>query len=365
MDQLARSRVTRGGCGCHPHMRLIIRAALATLVLAFGAAGAALAHDHGHASERIFTLRPDPAANPEGVAFAGGAFYVSDTGSGAIYRGSLRDSTVSPFIPGASGRSAVGLKVAGHKLYVAGGSTGAIRVYDLRTKQAIASFDTGAGGFLNDLVVTRHGDVYVTDSTRPTLWHVTRDQVRAGGGTPQALDVSAGIPFQSGFNLNGIVAKGERRLIVVQTNTGKLFRIQLAHGGGAIASIAAVAGVSVPGGDGMLLDDGRLVVVQGGPPAQLSFVKLHDGASRGEVRSTRTSANLHGPSTIARAKDLYLIVNADFANSAKPFTVLGLPRDDDGKDHDQGDDHGHDQGDDHGGHDQGDDHGGHGGGRDG
>src|SRR5262249_21700012 len=152
------------------------------------------------------------------------------------------------------------------------------------------------------------GDVYVTDFTRPVLWHVTGAQVRAGGGTLQALDVLAGIPFQSGFNLNGIVAKGDRRLIVVQTNTGKLFRVQLACGGVVIVSIVAVDGVLVPGGDGMLLDRGRLVVVQGGPPAQLSFVKLHDEASRGEVRETRTSPNVHGPSTIARAQDFYLVV---------------------------------------------------------
>jgi Cu-Zn family superoxide dismutase len=360
-------------------MRLIIRAAVAALIAAFAGAGVALA-DHGNgngdhgakAAERLFTLQPDPAANPEGVAVSRHAFYVSDTGSGAIYSGSLGSATVSPFIPGASGKSAVGLKVAFGRLYVAGGSTGAITVYDLASKQAIATFDTGAGGFLNDLVVTRHGDVYVTDSNRPKLWHVTEAQVKAGGGTPQGLDVSSGITFGSGFNLNGIVARGERKLVVVQTNTGKLFRIQLSQAGDAIASITAVDGVSVPGGDGMLLDQGRLVVVQGGPPAQLSFVKLRHGATSGQVVGTRTSASLKGPSTIARDGAFYLIVNADFANSAKPFTVLGLPRrgnddlahqhkDDRGHDnghHDAGDDNGKHNGDDNGHH--GDDNGHHG-----
>ena len=111
-------------------------------------------------------------------------------------------------------------------------------------------------------------------------------------------------------------------------------------------------------------------MVQGGPPAQLTFVKLHDSARRGEVQSTRTSPLLKGPSTIARARDTYLVVNADFATSTKPFTVAGLPRNDKDARHDHGDDHGHDNGDDHHGHghgddnghhDQGDDHGGHGG----
>src|SRR5262249_49906152 len=143
--------------------------------------------DRHAAKPRVFTLAPDPAANPEGVAFSKrlDAFFVSDTGDGTIYRGRTDRRTVSPFIPGAPGQSAVGLKVVGRRLYVAGGSTGTIAVYDLVSKQRIASFDTGSGGFLNDLVVTRRGDVYVTDSNRPMLWHVTADQVRAGSGTPQ------------------------------------------------------------------------------------------------------------------------------------------------------------------------------------
>ena len=80
---------------------------------------------------------------------------VGITTDGAIYRGSLESDTVEPFIPGGSGKSAVGLKVKRGKLYVAGGATGSITVYDLATKAQVAKFETGSGGFLNDLVVTR------------------------------------------------------------------------------------------------------------------------------------------------------------------------------------------------------------------
>jgi Cu-Zn family superoxide dismutase len=325
-------------------VRRIIQVAAAATALVCASGGVAAAH-HGHhrghaSAERLFTLQPDPAANPEGIAFDGRAFYVSSTGDGAIYRGTLDSPAVTLFIPGGAGRSAVGLKADRGKLYVAGGSTGSITVYDLASKQAVATFQTGAGGFLNDLVVTGRGDVYVTDSTRPTLWHVTADQVRAGSGAPQALDISGGIPYQAGFNLNGIVAKSSKKLVVVQSNTGKLFRIKLESKGSAIDEIDEVQGVSVPGGDGMLLDDGKLLVVQGGPPAQLTSVKLHDSARRGEIRGTRTSPLLKGPSTIARARDTYLVVNADFATSTKPFTVAGLPRNRDHRGHGHGD-HGH------------------------
>jgi sugar lactone lactonase YvrE len=239
--------------------------------------------------------------------------------------GRLGSDKVEPFIGGGENKNAVGVEVHRGKLHVAGGPSGAVTVYDLKTKRAVATFQTGSGGFLNDLVVTKHGDVYVTDSLRPKLWHVTRDQVKAGGGTPQALDVSGGITYAEGFNLNGIVAKGAHRLIVVQTNAAKLFRIDLNGDGDAIDEIDEIEGVSLAG-DGMILDRGRLVVVTGSP-AQLNFVKLEDGAARGELRGTQTSDNLHGPSTVTRAKNLYLVVNADFARSASPpFTVAGLPR---------------------------------------
>jgi Cu-Zn family superoxide dismutase len=349
---------------------------LALLAAAMVAASGttAVAHrghdDGGKAKERVFTLTPDPTSSPEGIAFdkRSKAFYVSITGippatsGGDIYRGTLGSDKVEPFIPGGEKKNAIGLKVRHGKLYVAGGPSGAITVYDLKTKQAVATFQTGAGGFLNDLVVTGHGDVYVTDSLRPTLWHVTADQVKAGSGTPQALDVSGGITYVAGFNLNGIVAKGSHRLIVVQTNAAKLFRIDLNDDGDAIDEIDEIEGVSLAG-DGMIFDRGRLVVVTGNP-AQLNFVKLKDGASRAELRGTQTSDKLHGPSTVTRAKNLYLVVNADFARSASPpFTVAGLPR---GRpDDDHGDDRGNDKhGDDHGGRGRGrddeddDDHGG-------
>jgi sugar lactone lactonase YvrE len=312
-------------------MRRILIAVLGIVALAMGATVASADRGHGHhhgggAAERLFTLSPDPAGNPEGIAFdrRSRAFYVGITDGGAIYRGTLGSDTVTPFIEGATGKAAIGLKVRRGKLYVAGGPTGAITVYDLASRAVVATFQTGSGGFLNDLAITRRGDVYVTDSFRPTLWHVTAEQVRAGSGTPQALDVSA-IPYEAKeFNLNGIVAKGDRTLIVVDTNSGKLFRIALARGGASIRAIDEITGATVPGGDGMLLDRGRLVVVQG-DPAQLTFVKLRAGARRARLDGTETSDALRGPSTVDRAKGLYLVVNADFDTSRTPFTVAGLP----------------------------------------
>jgi hypothetical protein len=304
------------------------------LVVAIGiaalASGSAALADHGggkhgKGTTQVFTLDPSTHGNPEGVATRGGGkvFFVGATGDGTIYRGTVGNPTVTQFIPGAAGKSAVGMKIRGGKLYVAGGMTGKIYVYSVRTKELLATFDTGPGGFLNDLVVTGKG-VFVTDSFRPTLWRVTNAQVRAGSGTPQAIPVAPEIAYVPGaFNLNGIVARGHE-LIVVQSNTGKLFSIEVKKGG-TTREIHEIASDPVLGGDGMLLDRGRLIVVRGSPAALL-FLKLKHHASNAKLVATQTDPTLRGPSTVARARHLYLVVNADFATSTTPFTVSALPR---------------------------------------
>ena len=77
--------------------------------------------------------------------------------------------------------------------------------------------------------------------------------------------------------------------------------------------------------------------------ARLTFIDLDRRASRGTVVGHVTDPTLRGPSTVARAGDRLLVVNADFATSTVPFTVSGLARsdrddDDDGDDDDRRDD---------------------------
>ena len=132
-------------------------------------------------------------------------------------------------------------------------------------------------------------------------------------------------------NLNGIVAiNGGRSLIVVQSNTGKLFRIDLDDDVPGDRKIQQIAVEPLVGGDGLLLDRGELIVVQSAPPAAptLIIIKLNSQADRGKVVERRTDPTLQGSSTVARARNFYLVVNANFGGAA-PFTVTGLPRNDD------------------------------------
>jgi hypothetical protein len=368
-------------------MRQALRAiAVLVAVGALTGGSVAFAHNgggkgHGAFASTIFHM-PATDGPPEGVAFdkRSGRFFVSRTGTGAIYVGTLGSDTLQPFIAGrAAGDAplATGLKVRKGLLYVAGASTGQIRIYDLADPaKAPVIFETG-GGFINDLDLTPNGDVYATDSTKPAIYKVSAGAVKAGAGAVETINVAPEITVDTTpgvFNLNGIVAKGNRELIVVQSNTGKLYRIKVG------ASVTdrkieeiAVDGGPLTGGDGLLLDRGRLLVVRGTngsqPPAAgsngvVDVVKLRRHRTEGEVVKEITDASFAGPSTIARAKKLLLVVNANFANAAtaQEFTVTGLPR----KAADHGG-HGQkvkkDHKDDKGGHgkagDRKDDHGGH------
>ena len=320
----------------------------------------------------VYTLADPQHGNPEGVAFdkRSGFFFVSATGDGSIYRGRLGDTAtpVPVFIPGAAGQSATGLKVAHGKLYAAGASTGTIKVYDVDGGALLATFDTKGGDssptFVNDLDVTKRGDIYATDSKRPAIYHLTAEEIAAGTPAPKPIDpadvisTSPEIPFNAApaaFNLNGIVVgddrgddagrhhgdrhrrHGDRRadkLIVVDSDTGQLFTVKVGRDGNAARKIRelAVAGGPFKGGDGLLIDRGRLLVVQGSNPDDgfpngvVDFIDVRHGGRDGRLADQRTDSSFQGPSTIARARDRYLVVNPDFATSTPPFTVTALPR---------------------------------------
>ena len=287
-----------------------VLAGLAALALAATAATVPAQADGDHSGRRaqatkVFPLVPSTLRdNPEGVAWdrASRTFFVGSVASGTIYRASLRDSTLRPFItpsPAPPADSAIGMKVAGRKLFVAGGPTGSIYVYDIATGALSARFETGAGGFLNDLVVTRGGDVYVTDSFRPTLWRVSRAMVAAGSGTPEAIPVGPEIAYTAGqFNLNGIVARdGGRSLIVVSSYSQSFYRIKLGTSP-ATRTITPIQAPRLPG-DGLLIDRGRLLVVTG-DPAQVAVLTLDRRDSRARSDGVLTDPSLRGPSTIAR-----------------------------------------------------------------
>lgn len=309
-------------------------AILALGVFASSAAGQTPPAGTAQANRITSYVLPGDQVFPEGIAYQPetGDFYVSSTTDGTIFRGYDRDRTASIFLTGgADGRtSATGLKVDSRgRLFVSGAATGQMFVYDTTSGALLASFNNGRQPtFVNDVAVTEAGDAIFTDSMNPVLYRV----FQGAGGQWQVeswLDFT-GTPVvqQQGFNVNGIAASQDGRyLVVVQTNTGKLFRITIAT---KEVTEIDLFGASLPNGDGILLRGRALYVVQN-QNGEIADVRLTPDLSRGLVVGRMGDPSFVFPTTIAQAGDDLLVVNSQFNNRGEgrqpvlPFTVSRVP----------------------------------------
>ena len=162
---------------------------------------------------------------PEGIAISGVNFYVGSLVDGRILRGNVLTGRLSPFVPGAPGESTAGLEVSGHLLFAAGAASGELKVYDLRSGRKLAERRVAPAGasFINDVAVTKDGAFY-TDSLAAQLYELPFGH---GGrfGRVRTLP-TPGITIGPGFNANGIETTPDgRNLLVIQSNTGILFRV--------------------------------------------------------------------------------------------------------------------------------------------
>jgi sugar lactone lactonase YvrE len=289
---------------------------------------------------RLFAL-PAGGGFPEGVAYdeATGDFYVGSTIDGTIYRGNVETGTVEVFLPGGTGRVAVGLALDENgRLFVAGGETGTVAVYDTATGQLLLEVANGLAPntFLNDVDVSPAGVAYITDSFNPLLYRIAATAIPPGLGTPapvpttDALEVfvdftTTGFDLvQTGFNANGIVATPNGQyLLLVQTNTGALYRVDAATGETIQVDLGAG---SLPGGDGLVLDGQTLYVVREG---QITIVTLGSDYASGSNGASFSDPSFATPTTIARYDGCLLVVNSQFAaiqgQPQLPFTVSSVP----------------------------------------
>ena len=281
-------------------------------------------------------ILPGDAVFPEGIAYqpTTGDFFVSSTTDGTIFRGNVQEETASVFLPGGSdGRTtANGLKVDDYegRLFVAGGNTGGIFVYDIASGELLSSFKTQkASSYINDVAISPTGDAYFTDSSDPTLYKVSTNE--ADELVFEAwLDLTGtAIAYQSGFNLNGIaVSNNGKYLIVVQSNTGKLFRIDIAS---KQVTEIDLGGQTLTNGDGILLSRKRTLYVVRNQQKLIVKVQLSWDFSRGTVVSSTTDPSFAFPTTIAQARNRLLVVNSQFDKRGAgltpelPFTVSSVP----------------------------------------
>ncbi|HEU6445544.1 MAG TPA: hypothetical protein VFL61_10845 [Gaiellaceae bacterium] len=288
------------------------------LVAWLAVAGAILAAPLG-ASARFPELIALPDGfRPEGIAIGNGpTFYVGSIGTGAIYRGDLRTGEGAILNPGATGRAAIGVVFDDGKLFVAGGPTGKGFVYDARTGALLATHQltTESDTFVNDVVVAR-GAAYFTDSRQPALYRVGTGE--NGGVT--TIPLIGDIHYIAGNNANGIEATPNgKTLVIVQSNTGKVFRVEPASG----ETTEITLDETVVNGDGLLLDGRTLYVVQN-RLNQVAVVRLDTRLASGEVVTHITDSDFDVPSTIDEFGNRLYAVNARFTTPSTPTTAYSL-----------------------------------------
>ena len=264
---------------------------------------------------------------PEGIEVGKGTtFYVGSVANGAIYRGNLRTGAGAIFIPGETGKAATGVELDNrNRLWVAGAGTGKAHVYDARTGALIRTYTFATSDtFINDVVVTRSAAIF-TDSRKAVLYHVP---IGPGGalGASHAISITGDFALASGFNLNGIDAtRNGKTLVAVQSNKGKLFRIDAASGASHEISLG---GESVPNGDGILLTGKTLYVVQN-QLNRVAVIRLSANLGTGQVLTRLTDSDFAVPTTIDDLGRRLYAVNARFgiANpGAAEFQVVQLKK---------------------------------------
>jgi streptogramin lyase len=247
---------------------------------------------------------------PEGIEVGKGtSFYVGSVANGAVYRGDLRTGAGSVLVPGETGKAAAGIELDNrNRLWVAGAGTGRAYVYDARTGAPIRTYTFASSDtFINDVVVTRAAAIF-TDSRKAVLYRVP---IGPGGalGATHTIPVTGDFVLGSGFNLNGIDATRDgNTLIAVQSNNGKLFRIDPASG---VAKEISLGSESVPNGDGILLTGKTLYVVQN-QLNRVAVIRLTANLRAGQVLRRLTDSDFAVPTTIDDHGSRLYAVNARF-----------------------------------------------------
>jgi sugar lactone lactonase YvrE len=289
---------------------------MAWLILAAAVLAAPLAAKGGWPE----TIALPNGFRPEGIAIGKEhTFYVGSIPTGAIYRGDLKTGTGAIFIPGQAGRAAIGVEYDHGRLFVAGGPTGKGFVYSaetgaLLTESQLAALPIDAANptFVNDVALAR-GGAYFTDSARPFLYRLNRQGVTA-------LPLTGDISYTTGNNANGIEAtRNGKWLIVVQSNLGKLFKVDPRTG------VAQEIKLDQPvvNGDGLLLDGHILYVVQN-RDNKVAIVVLDRRLTSGRVLTHLTDPDFDVPSTIDEHGHRLYAVNARFTTPPTPTTPYSV-----------------------------------------
>jgi sugar lactone lactonase YvrE len=320
------ARPHRARVSLHRALRALTALLAVALIPTTPAVAAATRH-RGDAAPPTTIPLPD-GFGPEGIAIGAQPLaYFGSTVDGSIYRADLRTGR-GRIISEGPGTPSVGLKIdQDGRLFVAGGPAGDGRVVSASSGEVLASYTfTTEPSFVNDVILTPDA-AWFTDSFNPVLYKVPlgRSGQLPGPGGVVTVPLTGDIAFQDGFNVNGISRTPDGRgLLVDQTNTGLLFRVDPATG---VTRGVDLGGALVPDGDGILLSGRTLYVVQN-VDNQVAVVQLDRSGRRGTVVDRLTDPRFDVPTTVARFDGRLYLPNSRFLIDPTPtttYTAVAIP----------------------------------------
>jgi sugar lactone lactonase YvrE len=267
---------------------------------------------------------------PEGIGY--------DQKTRTYYVGSAADGSIQAICngiatwyqqSGTDGRTkALGIKVdsARDRIFIASGD--GVYVYQLSQnlllqKVLMAEVFNGATSALNDFAIDRAGNAYVTDSFNP---HILQIDAQTLNFTVFA-DVSA-IPFgrqnDMPYNLNGLViSKDGRELIMVKTNDGSLWRLNLLSKKVDQIELAE----SVFQGDGLVWGHGSKLYIIRNFINRISFIDMNQVGPKTITDISTTTTLVPTTAVFTNGKKGRLtIVNSQFGSDApkQPFHLTEI-----------------------------------------
>jgi sugar lactone lactonase YvrE len=268
---------------------------------------------------------------PEGTAYSKkhNTFYVSSLHYGKISKVDF-DGKVTDFITDEDLVSTIGI-LADEKrklLYVCISDPGVsvktnaatqvklakLAAYDLSTGKRKFIADLGAlnkdgGNFANDVTIDNEGNLYVTNSSSPIIYKVTQTGEASIFATSEMWKAE-------GFNLNGIVFHKDGYLIVAQSNTGVLYKINLLNP----TIISKIKTAPILGADGLVLANNNELLVISNSAQKVVRLMLDDKSENATVNG-EVATKLTFPTTGVFLKNKYFVLNAKLNEIFDPKAV--------------------------------------------
>lgn len=175
--------------------------------------------------------------------------------------------------------------------------------YDLTTGKRkfvadLGALNTTGGNFANDVDFDAQGNTYVTNSASPIIYKVTKSGVASIFATSENWK-------KVGFNLNGIIVHPNGYLIVVQSNTGELYKVSIKNP----TEINKINTDLIEGGDGVFLNNKNEIVVISNSKKEVFQLNSSDDFASAKVLKTATT-EMTFPSTGIVVNKKYYVLNA-------------------------------------------------------